>query len=1734
MTNRNNEKGEHKKEFLLSFLFNIHPENDIWEENMKSLKNMKKSLACLLSALILLSTFITGVYTASTESDVLGHLVTEVDFDQDYVGGDKGHSIWNYYNKDNTHWTANLYPEAGQMACFQTGVVAINNNGYFLLNNDYTNNVIEGKTVYKLQLEVSLPTGEALSTRYVTFGYANKGSLKSANGGIYYHDFFADALTDNAVLIRKNVDMQDTYRITLEVTTPDFAAYGWAELNNFAMYISGGTTFVDHVKIYNGLEYSVEDSEGNTLGTLFGYPGKTISSENIAAFQKEGFGVTANHDTFPSSTSEKIIITYYSITEYTVVDEQENVLGKITGETGQPITEETLAAFDKVGHIVTATPAVFPANTNENITITYTQEAGLVEYIDFGDDYAKDARSGANGTNYPNWQYVGNRNYNNASNYKVALLSGGQIGFNRVDANRDIAYRSVALTNDLTKDSVTPGKTYRVVYDFSCTESELNGITFEFGFGWTTWDMVSKKKISANDVECVNTVGGTGTTKKYTLAVELTVPTAGWDSNAAHTKNIYFSLYGNTNEVFLDNVVIYEQVQYAAVDSEGASLGTINGYAGANISAAYLAPYEKDGYVAIATPATFPVMANEKITITYNKATLYTVIDEQGNTIGTLAGEAGQPITEEALAAFDKVGYIITATPAVFPQNKTEKITVISKKEAGFTEYIDFGNSYAASDRSNNYPNWKYVGNSNTNTNAVTYFGDGNVTFKRVTQAKDFYNRSVALANKLGTNTVTPGKTYRVIFSLGCNNYNDLDSITAAFNFLPYRDNGNPERIQTFAAKDLECLETSYGSGTYRRYTLAAELTVPVSANDCNIFFSLYGNTTNVYLDNIYIYEQVQYDVVDSEGASLGTMNGFAGANIPDTALAAFKKDGFDFVASHTIFPLDLDDKITIAYLDTERVAETEEDFEEYPTAWLSGATDTFQDSLFELSTREHKSGSYSLHYQYDVNANGVMTAAKSLVKLSGNSGFSTQGITVKNGATYGLSFYVKAKAVDLQSPVNFSVYAAKGTSGATAKAMTSLNGPARVSSTFTGNGWTQVKYAFTANLTDDSANELFLSVSTEALANAELYIDDITLTEITSDMGVVLFSTYLGKGLYNTSAEFSNYYDFGKVGTKIAFPKGSREGYAIEGWYEHGSKAVCTYVTEFSKTIQAGVNTAYPQWDISGKNRISFENPWKYLPKLMTASSDYHGIDPSFGEISSNGKGALKLSDTNPEWVADSTAFHVIKNNDGSPVTLVNGQTYIISLDIYVERFTSSDTYLYLYTAWHNNPWTYKGTASSLIYITKDVPLGEWITFTYTYTPTFDEGGQTLYLCSVNTDGMEVYVDNMVIEQVDPENPVVIMNKGLVGGSSKRISGKVNQPYKLDTNVEVPGYIFKGWYNNASLNRMMDYEDIFFETQTVYAKLIPKKITQPFENYSGNFERVMGGDFDYEIYDRLAEGNSAQNVHGGRYSLHRKGEDYMFANANVVLDNSQLDIGGTYKLSMWVKMDQYDHTDGAVKIGSTDSYKNAWHLSDRMLAVVAIKDLTDGKWHKINFTFIASGYYLAVQTPGYCSIYMDDIVIDYSEGATVSEEATYTEYTPIKKNEKGEIIAPEVEEITITDASLEKYVGLDEALAALEGEDLSALESADPAAVEGAVPDEANVNVNVDPSETIQRTKKKKVEVNRERIPLTFKDILIGNTYIWYTAVFYGGCALILLGAAFTVWIILRKKRKNKEKEGA
>ncbi|MEE0947053.1 MAG: InlB B-repeat-containing protein [Acutalibacteraceae bacterium] len=534
-------------------------------------------------------------------------------------------------------------------------------------------------------------------------------------------------------------------------------------------------------------------------------------------------------------------------------------------------------------------------------------------------------------------------------------------------------------------------------------------------------------------------------------------------------------------------------------------------------------------------------------------------------------------------------------------------------------------------------------------------------------------------------------------------------------------------------------------------------------------------------------------------------------------------------------------------------------------------------------------------------------------------------------------------------------------------------------------------------------------SSAKEAFAN--VLVDDVFVEEI--EPPYVMFEPNNSK-----PATFVN----GAVGDTIKYPEEPKSfGKTFVGWY---SDIECT-VPFTAKTFTDGMAvTAYAGYKQSSTVVYDLEEYDLLSPQEMPGK--YYMEDAKRVKDSTAYSGEYVMQfDRTGKYNTGASAFAVA--NGSEVFTLKKDKTYVVTITYRITKAIDATLWFHMQTALPTNMWAY-GKQTSGLYINKATQkVGQWMTMSFVVNGSMierDEGNGLFVIIKGGTGGI-VQLDDVTVSTVDDGYGAVVISNGGCNTIPTVIIDKIGANYanKLPKNPEMKGMYFKGYYtmDSAGAYTEFDFEKAVIgeTTTTIYARFFEYEVKQDFDNGFLEAAEASKGytifDFDYEVYDSLKEGNSKDNVTSGRYSLHRKGDSRYFENSVLLLLGNNLAEAERYTVTFNVKMGKHLHTDGAIKVVSGRSYQYAWSTTGDYYPVVALKDLADGEWHTVSYTFNSVEGFVSIQTPGYAELFIDDVVFHLvGEDTPLSTPIEYTEYVPHKRDAQGNITAIIDEEIDV------------------------------------------------------------------------------------------------------------------------
>ena len=543
---------------------------------------------------------------------------------------------------------------------------------------------------------------------------------------------------------------------------------------------------------------------------------------------------------------------------------------------------------------------------------------------------------------------------------------------------------------------------------------------------------------------------------------------------------------------------------------------------------------------------------------------------------------------------------------------------------------------------------------------------------------------------------------------------------------------------------------------------------------------------------------------------------------------------------------------------------------------------------------------------------------------------------------------------------------------------------------------------------------------------NNVVYFDNITVEEMTAPY--IFFDPQNGENTVLVK---------GEAGETINAPKFTCFGKSFNGWF---TDKECT--KRFTlKTFGADTAiTVYAGWVENRVRTYSFEN--YDIPASGSGSWKRHSnVTAVTVNGAYDGNKVLQFDRTvEGEYYASRSLAAIAEGNVQCDLNPEND--YIVTLYLkVVDKDVDASTGITVFTASEKHYDRERGVD------TTDPNLGsqysnfrtktssDWVMASYVINgETIAENGTYLYLKATGAPEL-VWVDKVTVTAVKPgETGVVINNGGSNSISNTTLIGKAGENFasSLPKNPVLSGQQFIGYYTMDSQGyyNLLAEADMKFDATVyqIYARFVDKKIYQNFEdqlyhNFVNEYDLTGPLNYDYELYDSRATGNSKDNVTSGRYSLHRKGNSPYIENAQILRYGNILAEGQRYTVTMKVKLGKHKQTDGAVKFVSCRSHYFSWDTTGDYYAIAPIKDLKEGEWTEVSYTFNAVEAFVSIQTPGYVELFIDDITFTLvDENTPLSSEPSYTDYVQVLLDEEGNLLAGEgsvIDISTIIDTSL-------------------------------------------------------------------------------------------------------------------
>lgn len=643
----------------------------------------------------------------------------------------------------------------------------------------------------------------------------------------------------------------------------------------------------------------------------------------------------------------------------------------------------------------------------------------------------------------------------------------------------------------------------------------------------------------------------------------------------------------------------------------------------------------------------------------------------------------------------------------------------------------------------------------------------------------------------------------------------------------------------------------------------------------------------------------------------------------------------------------------------------------------------------------------YALSFTYDADkyygtsSDGTIRYQKDRYNDPDHTAILTTGL--KPNTVYLVSYDVKATKATLDYSVSFAT-AYNGNIWASTNMYRNGNDFANritFSKTTAGGRWVRKTVAIETSATINSANALYIYFTVAHGLDdgaATVYVDNISIEEATAPM--VVFQPLNGK---------DNIILTGNVGDAIAFPKNpTRFANVFDAWYTDVFATNKFEATEFSRNE---VLVACAGYKAATTNVYDYEDYNVPYSDASNCTHLRHDCEVITSKIAYSGTHVMKADRSfirNPK-LNRGGAGHLIQSGDISQ-RMIKGTNYIITFKYYIETAGQAPLGVRAYVGSASSFWG-SSFVSNDYSITIDEEVGKWHTGTLVCNGDLIAQGwqDRLYLSWHGGDEGMYYFDDITVAQLDEGQMAYFIDNGGCKNIPEYVVGRPGQSFasQLPKNPKYENHEFLGYYVLGTDGKFQSFTDMVFrkdKTPSVVARFIRKKTVQDFETFYAPAIAAMPGysiiDFDYELYDATAEGNSKDNVTSGNRCLHRLGNSAFFENALLLTQAQQLIADEKYTVTMKIKMGKHSHTNGAVKIVSNNSGVFAWTPYGDYYPVVSISDLADGQWHEVSYTFTAIEPYVSIQTPGYCEIFVDDVVFDHQpQNTAISKPIQFTEY---------------------------------------------------------------------------------------------------------------------------------------------
>ncbi len=1019
----------------------------------------------------------------------------------------------------------------------------------------------------------------------------------------------------------------------------------------------------------------------------------------------------------------------------------------------------------------------------------------------------------------------------------------------------------------------------------------------------------------------------------------------------------------------------------------------------------------------------------------YESAIVYVANNETPNTL--VKGAAGEAI-EEYIPDNSGLAFGGWYTESAF-ENKYEEavfgngvVTLYAKWDGAV---INFTNAVASTDAGVlpiSFSVANYEGAGVDDNWAFKWHYDGDVVW--VDEAKSLmYQRSSVVDHILALKTLEKGKTYQVKYWL------NVEKATNDFNvqFCTTNPGYVWDPVTTYGSTYQNISKDEAGKG-WKQYTTL--LTVDTDPNKLSgLYMGLLADKRTIDDDVVVYIDKVSIIPVETGAIIFNTgiverdgdwQIGNVGDKINYPVISGVRADLFDGWFA--------DKECTVPY-----TYETIQEGVANVYAKWSGTIDEFIDrkkgpiSSFgqAMYVENNKAGfedDWAIKWHYDGDAE--WKEPKSLMYQRGTLADHVIGFGVQDKGVYEISYWLNVEKATNDFSVQFFttnsgwVWDPTVTYGSSYKT---------ISKDAAGKGW--IRYSVMINI--DTEKKYVEYEGRPTVDNNGLFMSFIAIDRTLADENIVYVDAVVIKPvdtavIFNTNSTTTDgSYQKGKAGEAIKFPADPvKPGYDFTGWY---ADKECTVA--FTETVlkENTVYTVYAGYKRSKTVMYDFEvynfsNPTGWF--VWDEGGEVALFDKAF-----SGKKAARFNRDLTVTHNGRASFTLVGHgNEG--YTVDSDKEYLVTFKYYVEKAGEKDAKISFSSGHPSNYWHRPGSLSASYVVPFSEKTGVWYdgVLVLDGSKAQDQTSNAVFVAVSGGDNGIYYIDDVEISVIPEGYKAYTVDNGGCDKVPMYVMGKLGTSFvKLLPNAPTMDNHHFGGYSmydvNNTLSDLLPEKMVFSEENIrIVANFIRIETLQDFDdgydallNAYGDYSAM---DFDYEHYDSLAEGNSKDNVTSGRYSLHRKGNTYHFENVQILTANKSLTLNQKYTVTMKVKLGKHFHTDGALKFVSCRTPYYPWASSGDYFSIAAIKDLKEGEWTEVSFTFTAVESFISLQTPGYVELFIDDVKFTRVDGTVpTSKSVSFTEYVPAKRDADGNLVVRNPMDVSvesIIDANIGKNTG--------------------------------------------------------------------------------------------------------------